>query len=170
MVERRLGRGGASSPAAAAWKGTQRLESFGPAQEAAYLELAPALGNHVIRDARYLQWRYFDSPKPYSAYASQDGFACTRPCQARPSHDGARDGAPRTARSGPALLARCVRDARNDDVLVAVPSPSLPRSLLARSGFVPVRTRLDYMGIGLTQPLDARADAWSLSLGDTDFF
>ena len=75
MVERRLGRGGASSPAAAAWKGTQRLESFGPAQEAAYHELAPALGNHLIRDARYLQWRYFDSPKPYTAYASQDGFA-----------------------------------------------------------------------------------------------
>ena len=57
-----------------------------------------------------------------------------------------------------------------DDVLVAVPS-LVAAALAARpSGFVPVRTRLDYMGIGLTLPLDARADAWTLSLGDTDFF
>jgi hypothetical protein len=170
MVERRLGRGGASSPAAAAWKSTQRLESFGPAQESAYHELAPALGNHLIRDARYLQWRYFDSPKPYTAYASQDGFAVLGHAKRGRLATGLVMellAPPDQARS---LLARCIREARNDDVLVAVPSPSLPRSLLARSGFVPVRTRLDYMGIGLTLPLDARADAWTLSLGDTDFF
>ena len=137
MVERRLGRGGASSPAPAAWKGTQRLESFGPAQEAAYLELAPALGNHVIRDARYLQWRYFDSPKPYSAYASKDGFAALGHAKRGRLATGLVMELLAPPDQAPALLARCVRDARDDDVLVAVPSPSLPRSLLARSGLRP---------------------------------
>jgi hypothetical protein len=170
MVERRIGRRGTAPPPAASWKGTQRLESFGPAQEAAYLELAPGLGNHLIRDTRYLQWRYFDSPKPYTAYASKDGFAVLGHAKRGRLATGLVMELLAPPDQAPRLLARCIREARNDDVLVAVPSPSLPRSLLARSGFVPVRTRLDYMGIGLTSPLDARPDAWSLSLGDTDFF
>ena len=35
----------------------------------------PLLGDHLIRDARYLQWRYLDSPKGYVAFASENGFA-----------------------------------------------------------------------------------------------
>jgi hypothetical protein len=51
-----------------------------------------------------------------------------------------------------------------------VPSPTLPRARLARHGFVPTPYKLDFMGRGLAEPLDARPRAWSVSFGDTDFF
>jgi GNAT superfamily N-acetyltransferase len=170
MVERRLGRGGTGPVPAGKSNGIERIEEFGPAQEAAYRALAPTLGNHLVRDAKYLQWRYFDSPKPYTAYASDDGFAVLGHAQRGRLSTGLVMELLAPPGHGQALLARCIREARRDDVLVAVPSLSLPRSLLARSGFVPVRTRLDYMGLGLTQPLDPRPTSWTISLGDTDFF
>jgi hypothetical protein len=46
----------------------------------------------------------------------------------------------------------------------------LRRSLLLRRVFVPTRYRLDFMGKGLSEPLDSRSEAWTVSLGDTDFF
>ena len=169
---RRLRRHGAASlsPGASERPGTRTLSRFGTEQENAYRALAPMLGNHLVRDARYLQWRYLDSPRPYSAYASPEGFAVLgRAQRGRISTALVMDlvAPPGQAR---ALLARCARDARQADVLLAVPSPSLPRSLLARCGFAPLPTRLDYMGHGLSHPFDARASAWTVSFGDTDFF
>ena len=74
------------------------------------------------------------------------------------------------ADEAPSLLSRCVREARPADLLVAVPSPTIPRALLARSGFAPLPTRLDYVGKGLSSPLPTASETWSVSLGDTDFF
>ena len=68
------------------------------------------------------------------------------------------------------LLGGALAAARGSAALLAVPSPVLPRSRLLRHGFVPTRTRLDLMGKGLAEPLDSRSEAWTVSLGDTDFF
>ena len=171
-LARRLRHGSAPAPATPPddGRGTAALTRFGPEQEASYEALAPLLRNHVVRSARYLQWRYLDSPRNYAAFASRDGFAVlgsvprgrivaalVMELVAPPGQAGA-------------LLARCAREARSADVLLAVPSPTLPHRLLARHGFVPLPTRLDYMGLGLSLPLDTRAASWTLSLGDTDFF
>lgn len=169
-VGRRLRRHGApSSPAAIDSHGTRSLSHFGGEQEDSYRALAPILGNHVVRDARYLQWRYLDSPKRYAVYASRNGFAVLGGTHRGRLSVGLVMELIAPVGQARALLARCIRDARQADVLLAVPSPSLSLPLLARYGFAPLPTRLDYMGHGLSHPLDARASAWTVSLGDTDF-
>jgi hypothetical protein len=60
--------------------------------------------------------------------------------------------------------------ARGAVALLAVPSPVLTRTRLLRHGFLPTTYRLDLMGKGLAEPLDLRSEAWTVSLGDTDFF
>ena len=163
-------RGVPSSPSTAAGSGVERLERFGPAQEEAYRAVAPTLRNHLIRDARYLQWRYLDSPREYSASKSSDGFAVLGHVQRGRVSTALLMELVAPAGQARALLSRCIREARAADILVAVPSSTLPTSLLVRFGFVPLPTRLDYMGHGLLHPLDARGSEWTVSLGDTDFF
>lgn len=170
-VARRLRR--RSSPASlstATGHGVERLERFGPAQEEAYSAVAPSLRNHVIRDARYLQWRYLDSPRDYSATASSDGFAVLGHVQRGRVATALLMELVAPSGQARALLSQCIRDAGAADILVAVPSPALPTSLLGRCGFVPLPTRLDFMGHGLSHPLETRGSEWAVSLGDTDFF
>ena len=172
-VRRRLRRSAAPPRASAEevdGRGVRVLSRFGDEQEAAYRTLAPAYGNHLVRDAGYLQWRYLDSPRGYAAYASPDGFAVLGHVQRGRLSAGLVMELVAPPDQARALLSRCARDARHADVLLVVPSPSAQRSLLARCGFVPLPTRLDYMGNGLSHPLDARGRAWTVSLGDTDFF
>jgi hypothetical protein len=171
-LARRLRRGAVSPPTVSpdGGRGTVALARFGPEQEAAYEALAPRLGNHVVRSARHLQWRYLDSPRKYAAFASRDGFAVLGSVPRGRLVAGLVLELVAPPGQAGALLSRCAREARGADILLAVPSPLLPRGVLARHGFVPLPTRLDFMGLGLTRPLDARADAWALALGDTDFF
>ena len=170
VVARRVGHRGVPSVGDPGDPGVERLERFGPAQEDIYRAVAPTLRNHMIRDARYLQWRYLDSPRGYSAFATQDGFAVLGHVQRGRVSTALLMELVAPAGQARALLSRCVRDARAADILVAVPSPTLTTSLLARSGFVPLPTRLDYMGHGLSHPLEVRGSEWTVSLGDTDFF
>jgi hypothetical protein len=150
--------------------GVRALERFGPEQDAVYAAAAPLLGNHVVRDSRFLNWRYPASPRSYAAFASPRGFAVVGRARRR----GLRLGlvmelvAPRE--EAPALLRRCAAAAGGAHALLALPSPCLPRSLLARHGFLPAPARLDLLGKGLAEPLDARGEAWTIWLGDTDFF
>ena len=173
LARRRLpdGLAASRSPGDAGRVAVRRLDRFGGETNAAYTALAPRLGNHVVRDARYLNWRYLDGPKDYRAFASPGGFAVVGHARRR----GASLAlvmeliAPRDEL--PALLRRCLAEARGGpDALLVVPSPLLARAVLARHGFVPTRVLLDFMGKGLTRPLDAEAGHWSVSLGDTDFF
>jgi hypothetical protein len=68
------------------------------------------------------------------------------------------------------LLRGALAAARGSAALLAVPSPVLTRARLLRHGFLPTTYRLDFMGKGLSEPLDSRSEAWTVSLGDTDFF
>ena len=149
----------------------QRVERFGEAADVAYATAATSLRNHLVRDARYLNWRYLDSPKDYRAFSTSNGFSVV----GHKLHRGVSTAyvaelvAPRGEASE--LLSRCVAEARGGaELVVAVPSPTLPKALLARAGFVPSTVVLDFMGKGLAAPIDARSEAWSVSLGDTDFF
>jgi GNAT superfamily N-acetyltransferase len=151
--------------------GTQPVERFAERHDAAYAVVAPRLRNHVVRDSRYLNWRYVDSPRRYRLLeAESGGFAVVGFTKRR----GITLGLVMELVSEPADAAALVRGsvaaARGSAALLAVPSPSLPRARLARHGFVPTPYRLDFMGKGLAEPLDARPKAWSFSFGDTDFF
>lgn len=155
----------------------RRVERFGAEADAAYRALAPRLGNHVVRDAAYLNWRFLDSPRGYRAFAATggDGFAVL----GHKLHKGvslavvAECVAPR--REAVALLRRCLAEARRlgAEAAAVVPPAGLSRGDLLRLGFVPSHVTLDFMGKalpGAADPLDTRADAWRVSLGDTDFF
>ncbi len=144
---------------------------FDDRHERAYAEWARFLGNHVIRERRYLNWRYVVSPRDYRILeTAAGGFAVvgfTRKRRLRlalvmellaPSEDTSM------------LLRGALAAARGSAALLAVPSAVLPRAQLLRHGFVPTTYRLDFMGKGLAQPLDVRPEAWTVSFGDTDFF
>lgn len=166
---RRTGRRATAGGPDADDAGVCALERFGPEQERAYRALAAGYGNHLVRDVRYLQWRYVDSPRPYASYASGDGFAVLGHVQRGRIRAALVMELVAPQEQAGALLSRCVREAGAADVLLVVPSPSAPRSLLVRHGFAPLPTRLDYLGVALSGPLDARSDSWAISLGDTDF-
>jgi GNAT superfamily N-acetyltransferase len=149
----------------------QPLERFGERHDAVYVGVSPRLRNHVVRDSRYLNWRYVESPRRYGLFeATGGGFAVVGFAKRR----GVRLGLVMDLVAEPddasALIRGALTAARGSVALLAVPSPTLPRARLARHGFVPTAYRLDFMGKGLAAPLDARAKAWSVSLGDTDFF
>jgi hypothetical protein len=124
-----------------------------------------------VRDSRYLNWRYVDSPREYRLLEVDGGsFAVVGYTRKR----GLRlallmELVARNEDRG-ALLRGALAAARGSAALLAVPSPVLPRARLLRHGFLPTTYRLDLMGKGLAEPLDARSEAWTVSFGDTDFF
>jgi GNAT superfamily N-acetyltransferase len=155
-----LGRRGGKSP-----------ERFEAKHEDAYAACRHLLGNHVIRDSRYLNWRYVDSPREYCLLeAGGGGFAVVGFTRRRGLRLALLMELLGSSEDRGALLRGALAAARGSVALLAVPSPVLPLSRLFRHGFLPTPYRLDFMGKGLAQPLDARPKAWAVSLGDTDFF
>jgi len=152
-------------------RGLPSPERFGARHEDAYVACSQRLRNHVIRDSRYLNWRYVDSPREYRLLESHGGgfavvgFIRRRGLRLALLMELVGQGDDRGA-----LLRGALAAARGSAALLAVPSPVLPRPRLVRNGFLPTPYRLDFMGKGLAQPLDARSEAWTVSLGDTDFF
>lgn len=176
-VVRRAPRRALAPATGAAWRyggvAVRRVERFGPEADAAYRAAVPRLANHVVRDAAYLNWRFLDSPRGYRAFATPGGFAVL----GHKLHRGvslavlAECVAP--AREASALLRRCIAEARGAEALALVPPAGLPRAALLALGFLPSPVSLDFMGkalVGAAAPLDTRAGAWRVSLGDTDFF
>lgn len=144
---------------------------FEARHEDAYAASIHVLRNHVIRDSRYLNWRYVDSPREYRLLEADDGgFAVVGFTRRRGMRLALLMELVGPSEDRRALLRGALAAARGSAALLAVPSPVLPRSRLLRHGFIPTLYRLDFMGKGLAQPLDARSEAWTVSLGDTDFF
>lgn len=147
------------------------LERFDAATDRLYARHAPLLRNHLVRDARHLNWRYLGSPRGYKAFGGEAGFAVLGHTERRRLRlalvlDLVADDA-----AVPALVRACVREAAaGAAALLALPTPCLPPRTLARLGFAPTPARLDLLGKPLAAPLDARSPAWTISLGDTDFF
>jgi GNAT superfamily N-acetyltransferase len=132
-------------------------------------DAAASWPNHVIRDARYLRWRYLASPRGYLVLRSPGGYAVVWPSK---RHRGRRIAvladlvAP--PREIPSLLERAARAARAR-LLFALPGREERRSFLA-AGFVPTPLSLRLVGKSLAFPLERDPAAWRFTLGDTDFF
>lgn len=147
------------------------LDRFEERHETVAAAAAPRMRNHVLRDSRYLNWRYVESPRGYRMLeADLGGFAVVGFTRRRGLKLGLVMELVGPDEEVSLLLSGALAAARGATALLAVPSPVLTRSLLLRRGFVPTRYRLDLMGKGLAEPLDSRSQAWTVSLGDTDFF
>lgn len=125
--------------------------------------------NHVVRDTRFLQWRYVDSPRGYRVLTSPGGYAVVghrlqRGISAAILADLA---APPGEVRG--LLRRAIRASAGAEVMFALPAPD-QRATFASLGFVPSPLRLHFMGKALAGALDVDPAAWRFTLGDTDFF
>ncbi len=124
--------------------------------------------NHIVRDARYLNWRYVDSPKGYECFRSAGGYAVL-------GHKRQR-GQPialvvdLVAEDPTPLLRACLAAVhRGTRAVFALPAPG-QLGAYARLGFVPTNRSLDFMGCGLAASLNRDPSAWRFTLGDTDFF
>jgi hypothetical protein len=165
---RRL-RGRHQEPGATAAGGIRRLDRFDDVTDAVYERQAARLANHLVRDARHLNWRYLDAPRPYRALATDGGFAVVGRSERRRASLGVLLDVVADPAAVPALVRACAREVGGAcDALLALPTPLLPRSVLSRLGFVPTTLRVDLLGKPLAGRLDA--EPWTLSLGDTDFF
>ncbi|HSJ95114.1 MAG TPA: hypothetical protein VK896_13855 [Gaiellaceae bacterium] len=148
-----------------------RATAFDHRHESVYRRVSAGFANHVVRSRGYLDWRYARSPRGYRILeAPEGGFAVLGAVRRR----GLRisllmDLVAEHSEAG-TLLRAALAEARGTAALLAVPTPCIPRALLARHGFVPTPYRLDLLGKRLAEPLDARPEAWTVSLGDTDFF
>ena len=152
-------------------RGLRTMERFETRHDDAYARDASRLRNHVIRDSRYLNWRYVDSPREYRLLETKvGGFAVVGLTRKRGLRLALLMELVGRGEDRRELLRGALGAARGSAALLAVPSPVLPRSRLLRHGFLPTTYRLDFMGKGLGEPLDARSEAWTVSFGDTDFF
>jgi GNAT superfamily N-acetyltransferase len=139
-----------------------RIERFDFAGDA-----AASWPNHIVRDAKYLNWRYLDSPRDYAAYRAGDGYAVL-------GHKRHR-GQPIALVAdlvGPVrpLVRACLAGVKSGTRgLFALPAPD-ERAAYLSCGFVPTPMTLDFMGKPLAGELDSDPRAWRFTLGDTDFF
>jgi GNAT superfamily N-acetyltransferase len=121
--------------------------------------------NHVIRDARYLNWRFVDSPKGYRVVRDESGYAVV----GRTRYRGIDTGVLADFVGGSKALLRHAVSAAAGRALIALPAPE-QRRLFASLGFMPAPYTLHFMGKPLAGKLNLDASAWRFTLGDTDFF
>jgi GNAT superfamily N-acetyltransferase len=143
--------------------GAERVERFDDESDAARL-----WPNHVVRDARYLNWRYVDSPKGYECFRSTSGYCVL--AHKRQRGQPIAVVADLVADDARPLLAACLVSVRRGTrALFALPARGQERAY-ARLGFVPTNRSLNFMGHELAGTLDRDPAAWRFTLGDTDFF
>jgi GNAT superfamily N-acetyltransferase len=126
-------------------------------------------GQHVVRDAAYLTWRYSESPRPYVRFDGDGGWAVVTHAVWKGFSSAVICDA--IGRGKPRLLRRCVR-AVEADLAVAMVNPGEEGAYLA-AGFVPTPRTIRFIGKRLTDDapsLPKSRRAWRFSLGDLDFF
>ena len=154
------------------------IERFDEATDRAYELAAPAYGNHVIRDAAFMNWRYADSPWGYRAFGIDDrAFAVVREKTQRGTPIAVVAdlvAPPGSFRETRALLKQAAASAGPDAVALFALPPHDPaqRRAFAAAGFAPSPTTLHFVAIALADDFELPLDpaAWHFSLGDTDFF
>ncbi len=125
--------------------------------------------NHVVRDQRYLQWRYCDSPRPYVTVRSDNGYAVVWPSKPFGSRRIAvLSDLVAPPKEVPGLLRRAAGAARSR-LLFGLPAPGR-HGAFARAGFAPTHLTMHLIGRGLNGPLDLDPAAWQFTLGDADYF
>jgi GNAT superfamily N-acetyltransferase len=121
--------------------------------------------NHVVRDARHLDWRFVDSPRGYRVVRGDDGYAVVGRTRYRGIDTAVLAD---FVGDSKALLRRAVSAAAGR-ALIALPAPE-QRRLFLSLGFVPAPYTLHLMGKPLAGRLNTDAAVWRFTLGDTDFF
>jgi hypothetical protein len=119
-------------------------------------------GRHIVRDAAYLDWRYAESPRVYAeageaivTHAIWHGYSSAIVCEA-----------------GPSSSLRKASAAVDADTAIAFVNHGEERTFLA-AGFVPTTSTIRFIGKRLLDdapPIPLGRRAWSVSLGDLDFF
>jgi GNAT superfamily N-acetyltransferase len=156
--------------------GVLPLERFDGEADELYARSHSGWGNHLVRGAEYLNWRYVDSPRGYSRFAVRsggrlDGYAVLT----RKAYSGRIVGVVAdlvgSAQACRALLRRCAREAEGVRLLVALVSP-WQRRTFAASGFVPTHKAIRFIGKPLREGVTLRTgrEAWHFTLGDMDIF
>jgi hypothetical protein len=157
------------------------LTRFGAVTDEAYARASAGWGNHLVRRADHLNWRYLDAPWGYRAFASLrvgevSGWVVLRVKR----HAGAALAViadlvapPGAFAETRALLRRSLAEVRRADAAIVLPPRDrAQRAALLSLGFLPAPLTVDFMGRPLVDGLrlDPSPEAWSISLGDTDFF
>ena len=125
--------------------------------------------NHVVRDGRYLGWRYGDSPRPYVTVRSDNGYAVVWPSKPFGSRTIAvLSDLVAPPKEVPGLLRRAAGAARSR-LMFGLPAPG-QRGAFARAGFAPTHLTMHLIGRGLNGPLDLDPAAWRFTLGDADYY
>jgi len=125
--------------------------------------------NHIVRDERYLRWRYGDSPRPYVTVRSDNGYAVVWPSKPFGSRTiSVLSDLVAPPKEVPGLLRRAAGAARSR-LLFGLPAPG-QRSAFARAGFAPTHLTMHLIGRGLNGPLDLDPAAWQFTLGDADYY
>jgi hypothetical protein len=158
--------------------GIRKIDRFDEVTDRAYELAAPTYGNHVIRDAAFMNWRYADSPWGYRAFGIGDrAFAIVREKTQRSTPIAVVAdlvAPPGSFRETRALLKQAAAAAGPDAVALFALPPRDPaqRRAFAVAGFVPSPTTLHFVAIALAEDFELPLDpaAWHFSLGDTDFF
>ena len=146
------------------------VDRFGEHEERAYRAVAGRLRSHFVRDEAYLNWRYADSPRPYTLLRSANGYAVVGRKRLRGLATAfVADLVAPTLAETRALLHSCVRAARGARVLLAL-LPAVHARAYVTSGFVPTTERIRLIGNSLGGPLPLGPKAWHFGLGDTDYF
>jgi GNAT superfamily N-acetyltransferase len=156
--------------------GTEPLERFGAETDELYARERARFGNHVVRSADFLNWRYVESPRGYRCFAVRadgriDGYAIL----GRKEYEGRTVGVVADLAGSPAacrrLLRRCACETRGARVLVALVSPWQRGTFLA-AGFVPTHKSIRFIGKPLRPgvTLLPGRSAWHFALGDMDIF
>jgi GNAT superfamily N-acetyltransferase len=136
----------------------EEIGGFGTSHEQLALD-GPA---HLLKDSRWLDWRYRDSPRPYRLVEARGGYAVVGIGR----HRGLVAGAVCEHVGGVSVLRHAVR-AVGAPVVFALPGGR--SGLYASAGFVPTPWRFNLVGRRLDPGAPLPRD-WRLSLGDTDFF
>ena len=158
--------------------GVRPIARFDESTDRAYELAAPAYGNHVVRDAAFMNWRYADSPWGHRAFRLGDrAFAIVREKTQRGTPIAVVAdlvAPPESFRETRTLLQQAVAAAGPEAVALFALPPRDPaqRRAFAASGFVPSPTTLHFVAIALADDFELPLDpaAWHFSLGDTDFF
>ncbi len=144
-----------------------------------WAEAAPALGNHLVKDAAYLNWRFAEAPREYRIFAALRGERLAGLAVLGYAYRHGVAGGfladlvapPREREAVVALLRRALEDVRGGaDALIALPPPARPhRAAFLQAGFLPTHKSIRFIGKVL-RPEGHLAGPWHFALGDFDFF
>ena len=170
--------GGDVDPRAYGEVRVEPLDRFPPEVDEIWRAAAPSYGNHVIRDAEFLNWRYADTPRTYRRFGAYgDERLRAVAIVGHTVKQGVSSGFLADLVSEPgadaervALLRRAAQELEAD-ALIALP-PRAQRGSFLRAGFLPTNRRIRFVGKILNPDgrLDPSPAAWHFTLGDFDFF